>query len=135
MPQRFWPLLLCCYLLFAQVSDRARTLHQDTLVFDAHVHAVDREFYHGGDIGERKSDGQWDLSRAKEGGVGALFFSVYVPEEYYPGRFETKQVFRVVDKALEQIAKNASQIDLALNGSDIDRLRKSGKMAAIRGII
>src|SRR5438093_12863466 len=30
--------------------------------------------YHGGDIGERKTDGQFDLPRAKEGGPGALFF-------------------------------------------------------------
>ena len=28
-------------------SDRAKTLHQDALVFDAHVHVVDRQFYHG----------------------------------------------------------------------------------------
>src|SRR5437764_12011849 len=89
MPQRFWPLLLCCYLLVAQVSDRARTLHQDALVFDAHVHAVDREFYHGGDIGERKSHGQWDLSRARGGGVGPPFVGVHVPAGSSPGPFDT----------------------------------------------
>src|SRR5438105_6179054 len=110
---RVYCFLVCCLSACGQ-----------DLVFDAHVHALDREFYHGGDIGERKSDGQWDLSRAKEGGVNALFFSVYVPEEYYPGRFETKQVFRVVDKALEQIAKNHDRIELALNASDIDRIYK-----------
>src|ERR1039457_5624847 len=36
------------------VSDRARALHSGALVFDGHIHAVDREFYHGGDI-DRKS--------------------------------------------------------------------------------
>src|SRR4051794_32555732 len=50
------------------ISTRARNLHERSLVFDAHVHAVDREFYHGGDIGERKPDGQFDLIRAREGG-------------------------------------------------------------------
>lgn len=133
--QRIWIVLAGALLLSAQaVSDRARRLHQDAFVFDGHVHAVDREFYHGGDIGERKADGQWDLSRAKEGGVDALFFSVYVPEEYYPGRFETKQAFRVVDTALTQIAKNRDRIELALNGADIDRIAKAGKMAAVLDI-
>ena len=33
-----------------QISDRAARLHQDALVFDAHVHVVDRQFYHGGDM-------------------------------------------------------------------------------------
>src|SRR5690242_16382620 len=86
-----------------QVSDRARRLHQSALVFDGHVHAVDREFYHGGDIGTRKPDGQFDLPRAKEGGVGALFFSIFVTEDYYPARLETKQAVRMLDAAVEQI--------------------------------
>ncbi len=67
------------------VSERARALHSRALVFDGHVHAMDREFYHGGDIGQRKADGQFDLPRAKEGGLGALFFSIFVTEDYYPG--------------------------------------------------
>ena len=62
-------------------------------MFDAHVHALDREFYNGGSMGERKTDGQWDLVRAREGGESAFFLSVFVPEEYYPSRFETKQTF------------------------------------------
>jgi membrane dipeptidase len=88
----------------AQQGGRARALHADALVFDGHVHAIDREFYHGGDIGERKADGMWDLSRAKEGGLKALFFSAYVPEDYYPGRLETRQALRQIDFALGQIA-------------------------------
>src|SRR5437879_12083892 len=85
---------LASLCLGAAVSDRARSLHQKALVFDAHIHAIEREFYHGGDIGERKPDGQFDLPRAREGGVGAMFFSFYVTEDYYPGRFETKQALR-----------------------------------------
>ena len=46
------------------VSQRAHALHGRALVFDGHIHAVDREFYHGGDIGQRKLDGQFDLLRA-----------------------------------------------------------------------
>jgi membrane dipeptidase len=113
-------------ILLAQTPQR--------FIFDAHVHAGNREFYRGGDIGERKADGQWDLSRAKEGGLGALFFSVYVPEDYYPGRFETKHALRVIDHALMQIEKNRATIELALNGADIDRIRKAGKIAAVLDI-
>lgn len=87
--------------------------------------------YHGGDIGERKSDGQWDLSRAREGGLKAFFFSTYVPEDYYPGRLETKQALRQIDLAISQIAKNKDSLELALNGADIDRIVTSGRMAAV----
>lgn len=113
------------------VSDRARQLHAESLVFDGHIHAVDRILYHGGDIGERKADGMWDLARAKEGGLKALFFSAYVPDDYYPARLETKQALRQIDLALSQIAKNKDRIELALNGDDLKRIVAAGKMAAV----
>ena len=116
------------------VSPRARQLHERAFVFDGHVHAVDREFYHGGDIGARQPDGQFDLVRAREGGVDALFFSIFVTEDYYPARFETKQAVRMLDCAVEQIARNAKSIEIARSGADIDRIRSQGKMAAVLDI-
>jgi membrane dipeptidase len=118
----------------APVSARARTLHAGSLVFDGHVHAVDREFYHGGDIGERKPDGQFDLPRAKEGGLGALLFSIFVTEDYYPARYETKQALRMLDSAAGQIARNHDTIEIAYSASDVERIHKSGKMAAVLDI-
>jgi membrane dipeptidase len=116
------------------VSARAAALHRTSLVFDGHVHAVDREFYHGGDIGQLKADGQFDLPRAREGGVGALFFSIFVTEDYYPSRYETKQALRMLDCALDQIARNSTTIELARNAADIERIHTSGKIAAVLDI-
>src|SRR5215831_1016956 len=116
------------------VSERARALHQRSLVFDGHIHAVDRVFYHGGDIGERQSDGQFDLPRAKEGGLGALFFSIFVIENYYPPRLETRQALRMLDCAVEQIEKNRAAIEIARNASDVERIHGAGKIAAVLDI-
>ncbi len=99
--------------------------------FDAHVHVIDRQFYHGGNIGDRVNDGQFDLPRAREGGLNALFFSLFVTEEYYPQHYETKQALRLVDLALQQIKQNSSVLELARNGHDIDRIVGAGKMAAV----
>ncbi len=115
----------------ANVSAKARALQNDALVFDGHIHAIDRIFYHGGDIGERHADGQFDLPRAKEGGLKAMFFSIFVAEDYYPSRFETKQALRMLDTAREQIAKNGRAIEIALNGPDVQRIVRSGKIAAV----
>jgi membrane dipeptidase len=112
------------------VSDRAKTLHQDAFIFDAHVHVVNRQFYHGGNMGQRVDDGQFDLVRAKEGGLDAMFFSLFVTEQYYPARLETKQVLRLIDAAQAQLAQNADKIELALNASDVERIGKGGKIAA-----
>ena len=105
-------------------------LHRKAFVMDGHTHVMTRELLMGTDIGQRYTDGNVDLPRAREGGVDAMFFSVYTPEHYYPGRFEVKNTFRVVNLALDQIKKNHSQIELALNASDIQRINKKGKMAA-----
>jgi len=117
-----------------QVSARALAIHKRALIFDGHVHALDREFYNGGSMGTRYPNGQWDLPRAKEGGVGAFFLSIYVPEEYLPGRFETKQAFRRIDHALQQLELNRDKVELALNADDIERIRAKGKIAAVLDI-
>jgi membrane dipeptidase len=105
-------------------------LHREAFVMDGHTHVMTRELLKKTDIGQRYPDGNVDLPRAKEGGVDAMFFSVYTPEHYYPGRFETKNTFRVVNLALDQIKNNNSTIELALTASDIERINKKGKMAA-----
>jgi membrane dipeptidase len=118
----------------AVVSDRARALHRSSLVFDAHIHAIEREFYHGGDIGQRKPDGHFDLPRAREGGLGAMFFSFYVSEDYYPGRFETKQALRLIDACITQIQANSDVIEIARNATEIERIHGAGKIAAVLDI-
>jgi membrane dipeptidase len=117
-------------LLAAQVSDRAAALNRDALIFDAHVHVVDRQFYHGGNMGDRVEDGQFDLVRAREGGLDAMFFSLFVTEQYYPARAETRQVLRLIDAAYGQLDRNRDKVALALNASDIERISASGKIAA-----
>jgi membrane dipeptidase len=74
-------------------------LHRKSFVMDGHTHVMTRELLLGTDIGQRYTDGTVDLPRAREGGVDAMFFSVYTPEHYYPGRFEIKNTFRVVNLA------------------------------------
>ena len=118
----------------AAVSDRALALHRSALVFDGHVHSIERVFYSGGDIGQRKSDGQFDLARAREGGLGAMFFSFFVTEDYYPGRFETKQALRLIDACITQIQANSGIIGIAHNATEVERIHASGKIAAVLDI-
>lgn len=114
-----------------QNRERARALHQDAVVFDAHVHMINRQFYQGGDIGQRLTGGQVDLVRAREGGLDAMFFSLFVTEDYYPARMETKQVLRLLDLALRQIEANREKIAVAHTAGELERIVQSGRMAAV----
>jgi membrane dipeptidase len=113
------------------VSERARRLHADAFVFDAHLHAVTKQFYKGGSFGKRLPDGQFDLIRAKEGGLDAMFLTLYVMEDYYPARHETKQVLRLLDEAYRQVDANSDKIALAFTPADIRRINASGRIAAV----
>ena len=115
----------------AQVSDRAGRLHREAFVFDAHLHFLDRFFYLGQNAGKRYEDGQVDLPRLKEGGVDAFFLSLFVHEEYYPARLETKQVLRLLEAARAQVEGNRDAVEVALTAADIERINRQGKIAAI----
>ena len=118
-------------LASAQVSPRAAKLHKDAFVFDGHVHVISRQLYDGTDIGKRLPDGQVDLPRMIDGGLDAAMFSMYVPEQYYPGRYETRQALRLTDLALRQIAANSARVEIAYNARDIARINRTGKLAAV----
>lgn len=99
-------------------------------VMDGHIHVMSRQLLQGLDIGQRYPDGHFDLPRAKQGGLNAMFFSVYTPEPYYPDHYEVKNTFRVLELALDQIDRNRDTIELALTASDIERIHRRGRMAA-----
>lgn len=106
------------------------SLHRDAFVMDGHIHVMSRQLLQGLDIGERQPDGSVDLPRIRTGGLDAMFFSVYTPEPYYPGRHEIANTFRVVELALEQIEKNNRVIELARSASEIEAINRRGKIAA-----
>jgi len=114
-----------------RVSQEARRQHQEAFVFDGHVHMINRQLHLGGNIGDRFPDGQVDLPRMKEGGIDAFMLTLYVMEQYYPARFETKQTLRLMNMALDQIEQNKAVVELARNAADIERINKAGKMAAV----
>jgi len=67
----------------------------------------------------------------RKGGLKAIFFSLFSSEEYYPRRFEVKHTMQLMDLALRQLDKHRDQIEIALRASDIERINKAGKIAAV----
>ena len=124
-------LLAASVAAVGQVTPRAAKLHKDAFVFDGHVHVISRQLYDGTDIGQRLSGGQVDLPRMIEGGLDAAMFTLFVPEQYYPGRHETRQALRLIDLALRQMEANSSRVEVALNARDIERIHRAGKLAAV----
>ena len=61
-------------------ESRTLELHMNALVLDTHVDTPQRMLFEKGfDIGERHTNGNLDIPRMREGGLDAVFMSIWVP--------------------------------------------------------
>jgi membrane dipeptidase len=80
----------------------------------------------------KRTKGQTDIPRLREGRVGGQFWSVYVPGEEKSGwaRIQLEQL----DLARRMIARYPNDLALALTADDADRAFRSGKIASFLGM-
>ena len=72
-----------------------------------------------------------DIPRLRRGGVGAQFWSVYVPTTGYDS---VQAVLEQIDVVHQLIARYADVFELALTAADIERIHASGKIGSLIGI-
>ncbi len=72
------------------------------------------------------------LARLREGGVGAQFWSVYVPEELGGGFARTQ--LEQIDLARRMIARYPEALELALTSDDVRRAHATGRIASLLGM-
>src|SRR6516164_237603 len=77
------------------IADRAHQIHFSSIVVDTHDDTTQRFFSKTFDIGKRNPDGHVDIPRMREGGMNAIFFSIWID-----GRIMGPPA---VEKALDQI--------------------------------
>ena len=116
------------------VPEDIMKLHRHAIVFDAHcdtaMRLVGEERI---DLGDRHADGHIDLPRALDGGLDAQIFAVWVPPEM-PESLATERAHAMIDALWEQARMHPNGLEIALKGSDVKRIVKEGKLAAIIGI-
>lgn len=80
-----------------------------------------------------RAPGQTDFPRLKQGGVGAQFWSVYIPGEARDSGYARMQLEQI-DIARTMIAMYPDELELALSAADVTRIRASGKIASLLGM-
>jgi membrane dipeptidase len=108
-------------------------LHAQHIQFDTHIDTIQRVLIDNEDLGQRASHGHADLPRMREGGVNAPFFALWVPT-YYKGSEAVRRTLDLRDAMQRVLDAHPDQIQLALNASDVERIAKSGKIAAILSV-
>jgi membrane dipeptidase len=109
---------------------RARRIHAETIGVDSHIDTLQRVLNGKEDISRRTGKGHVDLPRLREAGMRAPFFALYVPT-YYKGSEAVRRTLQLRDAMQSLLDAHPDQIELALSVSDIERIAKTGKIAAV----
>ncbi len=105
------------------------TLHRDSIIVDAHCDALLCAAAGERRLGERSTLGQFDLPRAREGGVSAEFLAMYI-DPARPGS-GCHQALGLVDTFYREIEASPDLAMLATTTDDIVRAKDAGKVALI----
>lgn len=126
--------------LFAQniqVSPKAKEIHDSAIVIDTHADTPQRFLDENFDLGSvtPTSQGNIDLQKAREGNLGAEFFSIWVEPDIYKGHY-AKRTLDLIDSVYEQVARHPDQMMMAFSAEDIVEARSGShkKLAALMGI-
>jgi membrane dipeptidase len=115
------------------ISSRARQLHFSSVVFDTHADTPQRFLFDHFDLGRRDAEGGVDIPRMREGGIGAIFFALWVPVEIVGAR-ATRRALDLMDAVREQIRIHSHDLMLATCSDDVRAARAVGKVAVLMGV-
>jgi membrane dipeptidase len=126
-------LLVAPALLVAQAPN-AREVHDRAIVIDTHADTTQRLIFDPKfNIAERHGDGNIDIPRMRDGGMDALFFSIWVPSEV-TGPIAVKRAFDQIDAVREAVRQHPDALMLATTAADVRKAVSEKKIAALMGV-
>ncbi len=122
------------------VTPEAESLHRSALLVDGHndlpwaVRMFGNRSFEKLDIAHDQPQLNTDIPRLRRGGVGAQFWSVYVPADTRKDGTALQTTLEQIDIVDAMLAKYPDTFELALTAADIQRIWKSGKIASLIGV-
>jgi membrane dipeptidase len=123
----------------ADLTARARAIHERVITLDTHVDISPNNFLAGQRNYVTGLDTQVDLPKAEQGGLDAIFFSIYqgqqpdfTPEGYARAHATAIAKVEAVKRLTTELAPD--RIGLALTAADVRRIAGEGKTVALMGM-
>ncbi|MSR59267.1 MAG: membrane dipeptidase [Planctomycetaceae bacterium] len=122
------------------VTPAALELHRQCLVFDGHndlpweMRKKAGSSFDAADIGKGVEQFHTDIPRLRAGGVGAVFWSAYVPPDTVKKRTAAHDVLEQIDLIRRMVARYPETFELAGSADDVVRIRAEGKIASLIGL-
>ncbi len=115
------------------IAERARKLHFSSIVLDTHDDTTQRFFSKNFDLAKRNPDGHIDIPRMKEGGMNAIFFSIWIDGRTM-GPPAIQKALDQIDAVHENVRKNSKDMMFARTAADVRKAQAEGKIAALIGV-
>ena len=122
------------------VTAEARTLHASCLLFDGHndlpwqFRERDMPSFDELDLAQPQPEMHTDILRLRRGGMGAQFWSVYVPSSTAGDGKSLLMTLEQIDLVHAMIRHYPETFELALGAADVKRIHASGRIASLIGI-
>jgi membrane dipeptidase len=116
-----------------EISERAHKLHFSSIVLDTHDDTTQHLFSKDYDLGKRNPDVHVDIPRMREGGMNAIFFSIWI-DARITGPPAVQKALDQIDAVRENVKKYSKDLVLARTADDVRRAHAQGKIAALMGV-
>ncbi len=109
-------------------------VHAQALVVDTHIDTPQRMFFDKTfDLGARHENGNVDIPRARDGGLDAAYFSIWVPSSV-TGPIAVKRALQLIDSVHEAVRTHPGDLMLATTAADVREAARQRKIAALLGV-
>jgi len=115
------------------ISERAHKLHFSSIVLDTHDDTTQRFFSKDFDIAKRNADGSIDIPRMREGGMNAIFFSIWIDGRTL-GPPAIQKALDQIDAVHENVRRNSKDMAFCRTADEVRHAHAQGKIAALIGV-
>jgi membrane dipeptidase len=120
----------------ARKANDPLSIHRRAITVDMHADTVQRIIDEHVDINQQLADGHLDAVRAREGGLDAQFFSIWVEPQLFggggPGAMKRADIQIEAVRALAE--KHPETWQLATTANDVRKASENGRIAALMGL-
>jgi membrane dipeptidase len=122
------------------LAARAARVHRDAIVVDTHQDVPEEleeqwgAYANWRDLAEPGATKHFDIPRARQGGLGAPFFALYIPARYAETGGAARYTLELSDMVDAIVARHPADFMAAASVEEIRRAKKEGRMAILKGI-
>jgi membrane dipeptidase len=131
MKKLLLPLFLL--LIIKASAQTPQQIHQKAILVDTHNDVISNELITKLDLSKRQTTGNFDLVRAKEGGLDVQVFSIWCGEDYGKGT-AFKFANREIDSLDSLISRNPGKMVLVRNAKELQQAVAKKQFVAMIGV-